>query len=469
MESQHNRASRKPQGPSFGALASRAGILVLFLLIFCWTVKGSPISTVTSLAKSEEPSAEEPAADALAEDPLTEDTAEAVTATLTYTGDFVAHLHVVDSVYDSASDSYDFVPIFQYAGDWMNDTDFLLGNLETTLAGAPYSGSPDFSSPDDLAESLKEVGYDLLTTANNHCLDQGFAGLSRTLDVLDQVGIDHLGTYRSQEEFDENQGVLVEEINGLSVAFLDYTYGVNYKTVENDFSVNRFNLNTGDETKVTLDTDRMDRDMAYARSLNTDFIIVLMHWGVEYETEENADQDMVADYLIARGADAILGGHSHVPQPMEYRTVTDDNGETHTGFVSFSLGNLVSNQSSEYTNLTAAVKLTLTKDPTSGECSVSDVTYTPLYLLNRGNGSSPQYLLLDTQAAIADYEGARENPYLDDTIYSSLQESLGELRGFFGSQWAYTGDSTDADSSDTAQDLNADGETDDTADTEPTT
>lgn len=467
MESQQNRPRRKSSGSELVQIFGRGGVLLLFLLLFCWMVKGSPITTATPKPKPDK-QAEELAADPVESEEPVVATADN-SATLTYVGDFVAHLHVVDSAYDSASDSYDFTPIFQYAGNWMNDTDFLVGNLETTLAGEPYSGSPDFSSPDDLAVSLKEVGFDLLTTANNHCLDQGFAGLTRTLDVLDEVGIDHVGTYRSQEEFDENQGVLVEEINGMTVAFLDYTYGVNYKTVENDFSVNRFNLNTGDETKVTLDTDRMDRDMEYARSLNTDFIIVLMHWGVEYETTDNADQDMVADYLIARGADAILGGHAHVPQPMEYRTVTDDNGESHTGFVCFSLGNLVSNQADEYTNLTAAVKLTLYKDPDSGETSIFDVTYTPLYLLNRGSGTSPQYLLLDTQAAIADYQGARTNPYLDDTIYDNLQLSLNQLTAFFGSQWEYTGGAADEENSDSATGTSVESESDEPTETEPAT
>ena len=421
--------------PDLAALLARAGILLVFLLLFIWLVKGSPISSVTTRAQSGDSNPEMlsgPGADTLAEPTYT-------TATLTFTGDFIGHLHVVNSVYDSATDSYDFTPIFQYAESALSNTDFLIANLETTLSGGTYSGSPAFNSPDDVAKSLKQVGYDLLTTANNHCLDMGFSGLSRTLDVLDENGLDHVGTYRSQEEFDRNQGVLVENINGISVAFLNYTYGVNYNEVKNDYSVNRFNLNTGDETKLTLDSDRLDRDMEYARGLNTDLIIVLMHWGIEYEATENADQDMVADYLIARGADAVLGGHSHVPQPLAYRTVTDINGQERTGFVCFSLGNLVSNQSDPYTTrVTAALNLTLRKDTATGEASVGDVTYTPLYLLNRGDGAQPQYLLLDTRAAIADYQGSKTIPYITEDVYQTLQQSLTDLTATFGSQWAYT-------------------------------
>lgn len=277
MENHSNRprrgtsSPRRQAPPAPGAILARAGILLLFLLIFIWLIRGSPVSSVTPGTDSvaDIPEASTP--------PATEDVSPNTTATLTLTGDFVGHLHVINSVYDSTTGGYDFTPIFQYAGSALSDTDFLIGNLETTLSGGTYSGSPNFNSPDDLAKSLKEVGFDLLTTANNHCLDMGFSSLSRTLDVLDRYGIDHLGTYRSQEEFDENHGVLVEDINGISVAFLNYTYGTNYNEVEYDYSVNRFNLNTGDETKVTLDTERIDGDMEYARSLNTDLIIVLIH------------------------------------------------------------------------------------------------------------------------------------------------------------------------------------------------
>lgn len=167
---------------------------------------------------------------------------------------------------------------------------------------------------------------------------------------------------------------------------------------------------------------------------------------------------MVADYLIARGADAILGGHSHVPQPLAYRTVTDINGAERTGFVCFSLGNLVSNQSDPYTNITAALNLTLTKDATTGEASISDVTYTPLFLLNRGDDTDPQYLLLDTRAAIADYEGDQTIPYITENVYEQLKQSLTDLTNLFGSQWAYTETASEAETPEETQPHETPGE-----------
>ena len=118
-----------------------------------------------------------------------------------------------------------------------------MANFETTLHGPPYSGYPQFCAPDALAYDLKTIGFDLVTTANNHSMDKGFQGLARTLDVLDQAGLQHVGTYRTQEAFTQNNGVIVADVGGISVAFLGYTYGTNGIAVpqDKDFSLNSFN------------------------------------------------------------------------------------------------------------------------------------------------------------------------------------------------------------------------------------
>ena len=94
---------------------------------------------------------------------------------------------------------------------------------------------------------------------------------------------------------------------------------------------------------TTLDQEKLKSELAYAESLETDLIAVMIHWGIEYQTTQNEYQTQVADFLIANGADLILGSHSHVPQPMETRTVTLDDGSTRSAFVAYSLGNFVSN------------------------------------------------------------------------------------------------------------------------------
>lgn len=339
-----------------------------------------------------------------------------ITATLAVCGDIMSHLPQTNDAYDAATDTYSYLPCFQYAKAWTESADYTVGNLETTLNGPPYSGYPQFCAPDALAYNLKSIGFDLVTTANNHCMDKGYNGLSRTLDVLDQAELKHVGTYRTQAEFDENHGVVVADVGGISVAFLGYTYGTNGIPVaaDKDFSLNRFNVDyTGD--CVTLDQEKLSSELAYAESLNPDLIAVMIHWGIEYQTTQNAYQEQVADFLISHGADVILGSHSHVPQPMGTRTVTLDDGSTRTGFVAYSLGNFVSNQSPatvnvNYTDTTAILRLELTKNGQTQETTVTDVSYVPMLVLNRGTGVQDQYLILDVNALIADYDKAGTPP-----------------------------------------------------------
>ena len=318
-----------------------------------------------------------------------EDYPEPITATLAVCGDIMSHTPQTNDAYNASTDTYSYLPCFQFAQRWIEGADFAVGNLETTLNGPPYSGYPAFCAPDALAYDLKTIGMDLVTTANNHSMDKGFNGVCRTLDVLDEAGLQHVGTYRTQEELDQANGVVVADVGGISVAFLGYTYGTNGIPVAdaNWYCINRFNTDYMTDVS-TLDTEKLDRELAYARSLDTDLIAVMIHWGIEYQTTENSYQDEVADYLIKNGADLILGSHSHVPQPMMTRTVTMDDGSTRSAFVCYSLGNFVSNQSPatvkvNYTDVTAILQLQLTKDFEAGTTTVTDVSYVPMLVLNR--------------------------------------------------------------------------------------
>ena len=181
--------------------------------------------------------------------------------------------------------------------------------------------------PDGLAYSLKEIGFDQVNMASNHAMDAWHEGIVRTLDVLDDAGLEHVGAYRTQAERDENNGILVEELNGISIAFLNYTYGTNGIPVPEGVRVN------------LIDTVRMAADLAAAREGSPDCIAVCIHWGNEYERQANAEQRRLARFLRRNGADLIVGSHPHVVQPFE----TDS-----SHVVLYSLGNFVSNQRRRY-------------------------------------------------------------------------------------------------------------------------
>ena len=372
-------------------------------------------------------------------------TPEPITATLAVCGDIMSHSPQTNDAYDAATDTYSYLPCFQFVQPWIQNADYAVANFETTLNGPPYSGYPQFCAPDALAYDIHAIGFDLVTTANNHSMDKGFNGVCRTLDVLDKAGLKHVGTYRTQAEYDENNGIVVADVGGISVAFLSYSYGTNGIPIQdaNSFCLNRFNTDYASDC-VTLDQEKLTRELAYAKTKNTDLIAVMIHWGIEYQTTENAYQDQVADFLIQNGADLILGSHSHVPQPMMTRTVTLEDGTTRSGFVCYSLGNFVSNQSPatvnvNYTDTTAILKLALTKNFETGKTTVSNVDYVPLLVLNRGVGADPQYYVMDVHAGMAAYESG-DTSVVTAAVYQKLQYALNGCHTILGKDY----DCTDA-------------------------
>lgn len=328
---------------------------------------------------------------------------EPTVSTLVVCGDVMSHMPVTNDAWDAETSAYDYRHILQEAKPLISRADYAVANLETTFAGGPnYSGYPNFNSPDALADGLLDAGFDLLLTANNHCMDKGFSGLCRTLDVLDETGLVHVGTSRTEEEFENN--IAVADIGGISVAFLGFTYGTNGIPLSKDapYSVNLFNTDYLTSLS-TLDEERLLSALDQAKSLDTDLIAVMIHWGIEYKTKQNSYQERIAQFLFDHGADIILGGHPHVLQPMELRTLERDGAERQ-GFVCYSLGNFISSQVYDLTDTTVILELELTRDNETGITQVTDYTYTPMLMLNRGSGASERFVLLDAHKALASGE-----------------------------------------------------------------
>lgn len=329
-------------------------------------------------------------------------------------GDVMSHMPVTNDAWDAEAGVYDYKPMLRYAKPYIERADFAVANLETTFAGGTPSGYPAFNTPDALADALKDAGFDLLLTANNHCMDKGFSGLCRTLDVLDERGIPHVGTSRTQEEADNN--LVVADVDGISIAFLGYAYGTNGIPLAKDapYSVNLFNTDYLTSLSA-LDEERLLAALDQAKALDTDLIAVMIHWGVEYQTKQNAYQEKVAQFLFDNGADIILGGHPHVLQPMELRTLERD-GVERQGFVCYSLGNFCSSQVKELTDTTVILELELTRDNETGVTQVTDYSYTPMLMRNRGEGVTERFVLLDAYRELAGGDGGEATEKCSDAI-----------------------------------------------------
>ena len=401
----------KPQLPSLL-------LCLLLLLSACGSVPAGASAAVPppQEAPPEPPAVlEEPAVPEEPEPP------EPTVAVLAVCGDAMSHMPVTNDAWNG--ERYDYARIMAAAGPYVEAADYAVVNLETTLSGGPpYSGYPAFNSPDDLAYDLKVLGFDLCLTANNHSLDRGFSGLSRTLDVLDGAGLAHVGTSRTQEE--RNRSIVTADVGGVSVAFLGYTYGTNGIPIpkKHPYAINVFNT----DYLTTLskpDWDRLAADLEAARAMETDLIAVMVHWGLEYKLEQNRYQEELADFLFENGADMVLGGHSHVPQPMELRTLPDGR----QGFVCYSLGNFISSQTKPNTDTTAVLTLTLTRDNETGEAQVTDYAYIPMYMLHRAEGASPRFELVDIHAALDSGETG-------EALRQKLSKALETCRSGFGEE-----------------------------------
>lgn len=301
---------------------------------------------------------------------------------LSFVGDLMCH----STQYEFAQvgpDSFDFYPCFTEVKPFLSKADFALGNLETTLSGKkPWTGYPQFNSPDAYLDAVVDAGFDFLVTSNNHSLDTKEDGLLRTIEQVRARGVGSTGTYNSQQDRDS---IRVVDVKGIQFAILDYTYGTNGLPIPE-----------GKPWTVNLiDTALIRQDIAAARKTTADLVVVCLHYGAEYKREPDAYQRMVVKHVQACGADLIIGGHPHVVQPMEYFK-TAPGAKLDSGFVAWSLGNFISNQYNRYTDSGVILNLEISKDPKNDSIYISEASYLPTWVW-RGRGSKKIHVVLPSE------------------------------------------------------------------------
>ena len=344
---------------------------------------------------------------------------KSATINMAFTGDIMCHNTIYKDAFDSSNNSYDFSYIFDDVKYNIQTADIALGNLETTFAGSSkgYSSYPTFNTPENLAYTLKKIGFDVLSTANNHCYDSGYSGIESTINYLDDADISHTGTYKSQEE--QNQ-ILIKNVKGIKIAFLSFTYGTNGIKVPNDksYSVN------------LIDKNLILNQLSLAKDQDPDMICVSMHWGIEYQTSPNSKQKDLADFLFKNGADLIIGNHPHVLQSMEKRDITLDDGSHKDGFVVYSLGNFLADQNKNYTRNSAILNLNITKD-SDDKIKINSATYTPTYIYKDTSKSSNKFKILNLKNSIDSYE-AGYNSNFNKNTYNTLKTELNNIKKILG-------------------------------------
>ena len=325
-------------------------------------------------------------------------------------GDTMAHIGQVQYALAYGGGEYDFSNQFSYIKDYVKDSDLAITNYETTSdPNREYSGYPAFNTPASYLKNIKEAGFDVVTTANNHALDTDEEGVQTTIEAIKEAGLDFVGTKAK-----ESDKILYKEINGIKVAILAYTYGANGKEDLLDVRDEVSSLNYLNEENVKSDIEE-------AKKNSCDFIIVYPHWGIEYESYPTDETIKLAHKMVDWGADLVIGNHPHVVQPVEvYKS--EDGRE---GIIAYALGNFISKQSLEVSGdirveQALSIEVTLEKDKKTGKKKLSDMKLHPLWVgtnYDQYGASSKTYLCEDF------LEGGSKYDLVDDNMRARIQQA----------------------------------------------
>lgn len=313
-------------------------------------------------------------------------------ATLVFAGDAMMHQAQIDAARSlSGGHGFDYSACFAPVKDIVSEADYAVVNLETPIGRSGFTGYPCFNAPVEYAMALRDAGFDLFLTANNHTLDRRDKGLKYTVSVLDSLGIPHIGTYIDKIERDKALP-RVTDINGFKVGFLNYTYGTNGFEVQTDAVVDY------------IDRDVIKADIAAAREAGAELLVTAMHWGEEYRLLPVASEKSLAEFLIGEGVDMVIGGHPHVVQPYEMRT----NPLTgRPALVVYSLGNFISNMKTRDTRGGALAKVKLTRD-SIGNPVISEAGYELVFTVPPAGNRSGNFVVYPIDSVPAAWRPAAD-------------------------------------------------------------
>ena len=360
-------------------------------------------------------------------------------AKLVFFGDAMAHVPQSLDAYDKETDTYSFDSTFSYIKNDITTADYAQVNFETVLQGKEPKGFPRFSAPDEFAFALKIAGFDLLTTANNHSLDGGLEGVIRTKQVFENLQIDTLGTYATEEEYNEKKGVLIKDINGIKFAFLALTKSTNGLPLpqNNKYAVDVY-TNDYKDKQSSINYEKIDSELQYAKSFNPDIIVAFMHWGAEYYKTPDGQQMTLAKYLKDNGVKIIIGSHPHVLQKFEATKRDEEHKTVYDDLVVYSMGNFTSCQMDDYTNVSGMMFVNVAKD--NDEIYIDDFYYKPITFVMRDRKKTPRFFVLDTHYFLNNLVNRNDTKLLNMTtnkMVETVKDSLIKCHEIWDEEYDY--------------------------------
>ena len=323
-------------------------------------------------------------------------------------------LNVTNSVINAgvAVGGYNYTRAFMDVASTLSDADLTVLNLEGNICGEPY-GSDTTSAPRELLEGLRNAGVDLIQMANSCTINNGLIGLTSTLQSIRAAGLEPVGAFASESEFQQSKGYTITEAQGVKVAFVAFTKGLGGRGLPagNDNLVNILYEDYA-STYDKIDRTRITSVLKAVEAEKPDITIALLHWGSEYNDDISDTQKSIVNLMKKQGVDVIIGTHPHTVQAIEY----DELAGT---LVAYSLGDFFGDASRGGTNYSIILDLEITKDSSTGTTKVTDYSYTPIYTVSEAESADGYRRVVRIDKTVEAWE---EN-YLDK-VSQSAKESM---------------------------------------------
>ena len=348
------------------------------------------------------------------------------TARVVANGDILCH----DALYYTAKKSdggYDFNPFFEYVKPWIEGADLAIGDYEGTISDKhPLGGYPLFNAPIEIADTMKDLGYDVVDLAHNHILDTGLYGLKYTNKVFKDRGLDVVGVHVDKKRSEDK--ILIKEVNGIKIAILAYAYG--YNGMEANLTAEEHNNYLAD-----LNEEKMKEEIQRAEK-EADITIVMPQMGVEYRLQPTKEQKVLYRKMIDWGADVIFGGHPHVIEPAE--TVEKDGDKK---FIIYSMGNFISNQRMERMDNKwpeRGLLMDVTFEKNNGKTIIKTVKAHPTLVYSKLNGRNMNGIALyDYKVMVLEdfIDGGKHRDKLDEKMKGKVDVAYREIIDHVNLNW----------------------------------
>lgn len=322
-------------------------------------------------------------------------------------GNIICEPELCESLYDEQNDNYLFLRFVDRVRQYVEIADYTVGALKTNFVDYFQDVKGKLKAPKDLGLAMKDLGIDLVSTAHNHSNDYGKEGIEQTIDYLDSLGIKQVGTNKTSKE---QENITIVDIRDIKVAFLAYTEKTNIA------------INTKEKYLVNkMDKKQIVADMQKAKEEGAEFIFVCLNWGEIDGEKPTKSQQELAKYLVDNGADFILGSNPEMVGNIE----NYQNKEGKNTCIVYSMGNFLA-LGEEEAKMEIALDIEITKSAENGQTYLSKVSYTPIYLLDKGEGIEERYFLANVKQEIERYEAGVQNN-LTQEDYNKIQNSLIKL------------------------------------------